>query len=185
MTDVTQEVTEVIRSATKREAEHWTIQHGHEWAFIFIDEVKGTICIESSFGTWGFTWSHHGHSSLKEFLQGVEYDYFFGKVDQHTHGRQFDFDKTIFVMRLLTIERRKEGDLGKEDARSVWDSIDVMEHVQTEHEFYDNLYHNSIIAEELYGWDISDVARYGRHPQCEGFWTQIWPVFLEATKLEK
>lgn len=169
--------------AKKSQAEKYLVRAGHERAFIFVDEDTGTLAIVSSFGNWGYTWTAYGapERTLKEFLAGLEFDYFFGKVDDHNKGREFDAEKTVENAKRVIIEwRRGGGDRGI--ARDAWDDLIL---VQDETDggrqdvFMTRMYESSDLY-QVFDGDFSAAQR--RHPQCEGFWTKIWPVFLEAIK---
>ena len=167
--------------AHKSTAEKWLIRSGLEWAFIFIDEVTRTLSTVGSFGNWGYTWTAIGPRTLKEFLAGLEFDYFFGKVDDANKGREFDAEKTVQNAKRVIIEWRRGGG-DNATARFAWDDLNSIQDETDggrEDVFMTRLYESEDLY-EVFSGDFS--AGHRRHPQCEGFWTKIWPVFLEATK---
>jgi hypothetical protein len=180
-------------------------QRGGEWANITLacwDRMAnvgtkhegiyycGEITIQSSFGTWGYIWTACANP-FKEFLAGAEFDYVFTKF-MGTKLDRFDGDASVREVCKWITEGRRDGSLSKSEAREAWDALEDVRSVAEygEHEF---------------GTAMMDVARSldDRHPlhdhfadpcgwprctkydaQAQGFWRQLWPLFIEALKAE-
>lgn len=149
-----------------------------EWAHIVVDERTGLFVAHGGFGTFGYCWTHIGKQTLKQFLAGLEYDYFFGKVAD-SRGRMFCPEATLRVIRELIVERRRGGGLDKGSAREAWDELGGMSAPLNPHEFMAELDDCPAVMKAL-RYDLFDLARDRRDPKCVGFWEQIWPEFLAA-----
>lgn len=160
--------------------EYFNIRTPHgEWAEICMVEATGTFMAYSSFGTFAHHWPAIGLGvPLREFLRTLEFGYFFGKVSS-TRGRVFCAESTRRGLKALVLEQRRSEPsyLSADHARHAYDAIGeiVSENVD---EFFNHLVNDSDIWKVTRG-DYSDVARHVRDPQCEGFWREIWPRFLE------
>ena len=61
------------------------------WAKITIDERDGMFSAQSDYGTYAYSWPHHGRKSFKHFLIEIARDshYFLKKVSSRTHSKAF------------------------------------------------------------------------------------------------
>lgn len=174
---------------------------GHEWATIVLFGWQGTgvdkqqrecgeILIHSSFGSWANSWGHLGQP-FKSFLLQAERDYV-GSKFMNERAYEFDGEKTMRDLRQRLIEWRKQGELKKEDARSLWDHLQENEDILTssDHEFIGGM---EIARAELV--PSRQLLRFLEEPweymsmslnRCfAGFWREVWPVFLEQLKAEQ
>lgn len=157
-------------------AEFYRIRNGGEWAHITINERTGTFMAQSSYGTFGYIWTAIGDCTLKQFLAGLEYGYFFSKVAA-SHGYKFSADRTIQSLREMIIEARREKDIDDLEARTLWRVADTAKEYDDEGAFLGAMYFDYDMSRFLRG-DVTGVTRRERDPQCAGFWEKIWPVFL-------
>ena len=150
----------------------------------------GEITIQSSFGTWGYIWTACS-TPFKHFLQKAEFDYVFTKF-MGTKLDRFDGEASVLEAFKWITEGRRRGEMSKHEAREAWDALDDVRSMAEcgEHDF---------------GAAMMDVARSldDRHPlhdhfadpsgwprctkydcQAQGFWRQLWPLFIEALKAE-
>lgn len=148
-----------------------------EWAFIYLDEEKGTFSAISSFGNYAHIWSHRGGETLKEFLRDLEFDYFMGKT-RGLERERFDFKATIKGMETFVKDQRRQGALSKEEARDAWDDIEALEYGDSVDLFVADVYDSDAIC-TAYGHDFEGVIVNSPDPQCVGFWEAIWPEFLK------
>lgn len=151
--------------------------HKGEWAFIYLDEEKGVFSAYTSFGTYAYCWSHIGNATLKEFLRGLDCDYFMKKARGQGYMR-FDFDATIEGMKAFVADQRRQGSLTMDEARDAWSDIEAIENRQSVELFVDDVYSSKPIC-EAYGHDFDGVCCDRLDPQCKGFWEIIWPEFLK------
>lgn len=192
-------------SVTKDTVERYSIRTDHEHASIFIrcwDRMAnvgtphegiyycGEIAINSSYGSWGYTWTACG-SPFKKFLIGAEFGYVFTKFmgsDLH----RFDGPASVREMFTVIARDRREGSMSKSEAREAWDLLDeardeaecgsrdfgdamryVAGNLPLEHPMRDNF--NDCMA-----WP--HCTKY--EIQAEGFWKTIWPEFVGALRAE-
>lgn len=151
---------------------------GFEWAFIYVDETTGVFSCYSSFGTYAYCWTHIGTATLKEFLSGLDFDYFMGKTRQGY--RRFDPDATVKGVKEYIIERRRDGSLDRTDARNAWTDADDLWQNDS-HEFFEALCSSGPLM-KLYGGDYYDIARERPDGNSRGFWEKIWPEFLNKIR---
>jgi hypothetical protein len=148
----------------------------------------GEIQINSSFGSWANSWNACG-SPFKEFLTELDFDYIFTKF----MGSALDvFDGNASTKAVFTkiIETRRERQIGREEARAIWEDCELYLDRYSEHEFGDGM---QSVARELsqnhpmhaYFADPMEWPRPTRYDyQAKGFWDKLWPEFIGALKAE-
>jgi hypothetical protein len=150
----------------------------------------GEIQIHSSFGSWGHFWSSCA-VPFKRFLIGAEFDYVFTKF-MGTKLDRFDGEASAREVLKWIIEDRRRNGMSKAEAREAWEAFDDVRSMAE-------------CSEYDFGTAMMDVARSldQRHPmhdnfadpcgwpkvtkydmQAQGFWRQLWPLFIEALKAE-
>ena len=157
-----------------------------EWAHIFLTEGRrkddgnywGTISVVSSYGEYGFIWSHMG-CPLRVFLKNLTFDYAMGKF-RSSAVYIFDFYETIKALKELVTDSYT----GKEDK----EILDVLQEIEDEGPcIHDELLRQ--ITDELPDFanshDIWEIAETMPDPQCKGFWDTIWPLMLAEFEKEK
>jgi hypothetical protein len=156
--------------------DRFIIRKEHEWAFVYVDEKTGVFACYSSFGTYAYCWTHIGDRTLKQFLSGLNFDYFMGKTRRDY--LRFDFDATVEGIKQHIKEGRRNGDLTKAEARAAWGSIEDLSDENSPDRFADSLYWSKPLM-HAYGNDMCDVCRERPDPDSRGFWKTIWPEFLK------
>lgn len=161
----------------------------------------GEILIHSSFGSWANSWGHCG-VSFDKFLMKIERGYCADKF-MGEKARVFDGEATVRELRTSLIEARRTGGLTRNDARSIWDWIEENE-LDLQSGGNEFVYRMNECAREaewedaLTGrpdWDTGpgrgalhfleepwDRIRTDIDKQFEGFWRDLWPVFIEHLK---
>lgn len=150
----------------------------------------GEIQIHSSFGSWGHSWSACG-VPFKRFLTDAGFDYVFTKF-MGTKLDRFDGEASAREVLKSIIEERRTNGMSKAEAREAWDA-------------FDNVRSMAECGEHDFGTAMMEVAHSlgRRHPmhdnfadpcgwpkvtkydvQAQGFWRQLWPLFVEALKAE-
>jgi len=162
-------------------AEFYKVRNKYDWAFVTINEATGTFMTEGSFGTYAYTWTAIGDQTLKQFLAGLDFDYFMSKTKGLAY-RVFDHDGTIAELRRIIKEARREGNRDKEQTREAWDATEALED-----EYYDDqgLFLNAMQGHseimDVIGWDDWwHVTRTRDDAQCRGFWEMMWPEIVKA-----
>lgn len=193
-------------TVTKDTIERYRIRANHEWASIMVScwERKanvgtkhegiyycGEITIQSSFGSWGYTWTACAEP-FKEFLVHAEFGYMFTKF-MGTKLRRYDGHATMQQIKRDIIEQRLLGSVSQAGAREAWDAVSIE---------VDRIEHGN---ETDMGYAMFDVARVidKHHPmrdyfadasgwpritnpddQAVGFWRELWPAFVDALRAE-
>lgn len=162
----------------------------------------GEILIHSSFGSWAYQWGHLG-MPFDQWLQKAERGYCAEKL-LGTRAREFDGEASVKALRQSLLEHRRSGDIAKNDARSIWDWIednDVDLESGSEEFFVTRLYDCAREADwedegTPHKYHLNNPGRGARHfldepynrpcrrlnRQFEGFWRDLWPVFVEQLK---
>ena len=179
-------------------------KRGGEWAYITMHcwdnpapdgsarnmYYCGQITIQSSFGTWGHTWTACG-VPFKQFLIDVDFGYAFTKF-MGTDLVRFDGEATMKQILTDIVERRRRDSLTKDEAREAWDMVQTESGRITE-SANDYGYAMMDIAAQLdrrhdmreYFSDPSGWPRCTRYDyQAQGFWRTLWPLFIDALKDE-
>lgn len=160
----------------------------------------GEILIHSSFGSWANSWGHLG-IPFDKWLTKAERGYC---AEKFMGGKAYKFDgeKTVKELRNSLLKRRQDGDITKNDARSIWDYMD---------EFEDELTSSADLFctgmgrcySEANWEDVAEnkycecgpgngARRFLQEPweriatsldnQFAGFWRDMWPVFVDHLK---
>jgi hypothetical protein len=151
--------------------------HRGEWAFIYLDEEKGTFTCYSSYGSFNYCWYSIGTATLKEFLTGLNRGYFMQKCRGRDY-MQFDFDETIKSIRKQIQEWRADGRLDSDKARDCWDEVREMERTNSADVFCERFWSCSALS-RAYNGDYEGIICESIDPQCREFWKVIWPEFLK------
>ncbi len=163
--------------------EFYKIYVGMEWSHITIDEESGTFMATGSFGSFGHIWNSIGDRTLKEFLAGIDRQYFFEKTRGAT-AKTFDFDRSVKALKEQIIDMRRQGDLTKDEARRAWREVGWLDHTSSAHHFVDQ-----VLSEEALGRyfrdDYWDIPQFSLSPDCVGFWEVIWTTFKAAISTKK
>ena len=96
------------------------------WAKITIDERDGMFSAQSDYGTYAYSWPHHGRKSFKHFLIEIARDshYFLKKVSSRTH---FDYYKHLKKWKKAIIEARRAGECSTNEAREAWQFLEGLD----------------------------------------------------------
>ena len=175
-------------------------KHPGEWATITIAQWQakrdprgtnygGEIVINSTFGTWGNTWSACA-VPFKQFLIGLDFDYIFTTFMGHRLN-QFDAEASWDAILKRIIRQRREGHLDKAEAREAWATViehrdDMMNDVGFGYAMFEiakRLDHHHPMRDHFadpMAWETHN--RYDHQAVC--FWNQIWPEFTAALRVE-
>lgn len=144
----------------------------------------GSLAIQSSYGTFAYTWGATGDGPFLSFLLDLDFDYFMGKA--RPGYREFDAEATIAELRRMVIRARREGWGGisdREKGREAWDFLAEMDPVcQSAEYFLSELLRCDLIS-EMVGGDY-DFCRQRPNPNARGFWQELWPVLCDHWRQE-
>lgn len=153
----------------------YVVSAKHEWAVIYIDEREGSFSCQSTFGTYAFIWRAIGDRTLKEFLRGLDFDYFMGKT--RPGYMRFDEERSIAWLKDYILRARRENSLDKEEARKAFNELEWLS-PDGEGMFAASIYDSPGIMHALSN-DPSGCIQYAADGNSRGFWKIIWPIFLE------
>lgn len=180
--------------------EAYTARAQGEWATIIIRGWQSTgndgkpheigeILIHSSFGSWAYQWGHLG-LPFREWLPKAERAYCAEKF-LGTKAYQFDGATSVRELRRHLLQYRRDGSLGKGDARELWDWIDDNEcELETsENDFVWALERadTEIVATDQVRHFLSEPWEYLHETLNRSFarfWEVLWPVFVAQLKAE-
>jgi len=155
------------------------------WWAVFTISGEGMFNVQSDFGNYSYWWRSPGHRSFKEFLIDLEPTYTMGKLNDQ-RPRVFDVKSTVNSLKKEVIERRKEGEITQEFARSCFDDIDRIrrENSDTVDQYFSILHEISFLP-KLYDFDYSMIpCRTEYDPMLQGFMKHIYPEFVRILKEE-
>lgn len=145
-----------------------------EWARIWITD-DGCISILSDYGNYGYWFGGLPPCGMRAFLVQAGDDYLSGKFS--AGKREIDHDATEQRIKRDIIERRREGDLDREEARAEWE---LMRGVNW--------------SSELEQWDWARASKLQDEPwrmfqecypiQVTMFLKELWPLFVLQLKAE-
>jgi hypothetical protein len=138
------------------------------------------LVVWGDYGPFEHYWSHCGGEDTKwwSWLEDTDQDYFFKKITDHKH-REFDFDATLCALKADLLEKRRDGDIRKGQARAAWDTLEEWDTGMALDAVMDRLYSDRDLS-AVFGWD--DLGCYARErvkPAMQGFWERIWRPFIE------
>ncbi len=145
---------------------------GFGWANITIREWPrgGSFDAQSDYGSYSYTWSSIGDRTLRKFIMGLDFGYFMGKAKPGY--MRFDSRATTDEVRRMILERRREGDLAKSDARDMYDNLYMLEEASSEDSYYANWY--DYFGRLCDSYDAPNIAK--PDAQSLAFWNDVWPA---------
>lgn len=149
-----------------------------------------------------YYWGSIGECSIKEFIVGLDFGYWSGKLFPGSDRSYFEQQKTEDKMKAMVIKYRREGELEKDEAREIYDYFDkevdysdsnifchqIAEHDFAEHASYQcdpsvlrqRLNHKRDRLRELfnpYEGDMDPVKSYD--PHVAQIWYNSWLPFTK------
>ena len=174
-----------MRDATaieRKPAVAWTLRNCGDFAEIFVRHGQRrdrsgpntwvTVSIVSSYGDWGYFWSHCGHRPWWRFLADLDRQYAMEKFMGDGY-RLASVEATLKGMRANLIERRRGGDLSAEAARGAFDVLAL-------HDGGDSLdaVMHAASGTRAFGDCYFDMVRTEVSPQAIGFWDTFWTPWV-------
>lgn len=162
--------------------------HG-EYADAALREWKsgGSITVQSSFGTFAYSWNAIGGRTLRNFLRGLSFDYFMGKTRDAGY-QEFDGPATVKAIRKGILLMRRERSAPASAILAAWRAVrpvNVFGTTRSPTDFIFELGQDAGDIEALFG-TFADVPWGTRNnANCVAFWEQIWPVLCEEWRKEE
>lgn len=185
-------------NVTREQADSYFIdardEEGHRrgWARIFVqsglrakarqdDSDTWWVCVAviSDWGNFGHLWSHCG-APPERFLARLERGYAMGKF-LGEKLMEYDGEETLRNVKRWLIERRREHDLDKEQAREAWNEVCLTDDIiEGDINGLVRVVHELAIPARAQHDDPWELAAKRINPQAEDFWRWAWPPFVEA-----
>ncbi|WP_157641874.1 hypothetical protein [Burkholderia ubonensis] len=134
----------------------------------------GELLVHSSFGQFCHTWNSCA-VPFKQFLLGIGFDSFMTKClgDDYL---VFDGGASVKKVKQAILQNRREEGLSAEDARELWDEVDMVSETAEDSEAGFHIALADVCGEETIGSSSDYVVRVPSS-QAEGFWRELWPEF--------
>jgi hypothetical protein len=95
---------------------------GYPWGIFYIDEGSGIFFAVTDYGSWSYSWTHHGCKNLKEFLVEIlDKPYCIEKLSKGK--REFDVHETQKKVLYDLFNARREEAFSKFEARRLYEDI--------------------------------------------------------------
>ena len=154
---------------------------GWGWAVATIREWPrgGQIDIQSDFGNYGNTWTAVGDRSLREFLCGLDFDYFMNKAGGAY--REFDEEATVRGSKADIFRALREGSIDRSTAHEWRDEVDLCGDTGSEH-----LFAERVMAHDWFYklYDTYPGIIMMDSPQARAFWDGPWQALRAHWKQE-
>lgn len=156
-------------------------RHGWGWATATIREWRegGQIDVQSDFGNYAYSWGAIGDRTLREFLCGLDFDYFMNKA-----GRGycvFDEEATVRAIKAEIFDQLKHGCIDRVTAHEWRDELDDIGDCGSEHLFAERLMSHEWFY-KLYDTYPSIATR--DCPQARAFWDGPWQALCAHWRAE-
>lgn len=183
-------------SITKKMIQAYEVRNDGEFGNVSIEEISYSsfdndrhacrVMITSSFGDYGYFWSHCGGRG-KKFLTHMSMDYAMGKF-MGSRLDVFDFDATIIDMKKPLLEEVRKRDINPDLARAFWDAI---KNIESERPDNENMF--VLICREQFDEIDTNDDRFSEpwhytkkkyDPAAVGFWNTIWLPLMDELRAE-
>lgn len=141
------------------------------------------ISISSDYGDWTYFWSHPG-ACWRKFLAKISMAYAAGKFGC---DRWFDLEATDRWMKYDIVQRRRQGDCTKQEARDAWEALqaacdDCCDNARTYQEILanDRRWHGIWCGD----WADALTVRFDTDPSFKSFWETTWQDFIGQLQAE-
>jgi hypothetical protein len=171
-----------------------------QWAIISISD-DGMFNAQTDCGNFNYFWPSFG-TNFKLFIIDIfskDSDYLYRKIRNRERDEKIDVEKTIDNMKKRVIESRRDvssrrstgGGLTQEEARMLWDALDIIQSCHTEmsadafslivdHELPSEI-GSKVFSDE---WLYEDIIVNTFDKQAKTFCDVVAPLFAEVLKVE-
>lgn len=137
------------------------------WCKVRLQEDPGSVVILSDYGNWSNFWQPaHRSQKLPEFLAGLDADYAGGKF-LGAGLDVYDEDRTRKTIAENILQSRREGDLSKDEARTHWNEIDLLD------AGFDAWCQETTLP-DAWEWGYGTIME----PDWRNFWDRLWVPFV-------
>lgn len=151
------------------------------WARIWVTS-DGLITIASDYGHFGYWFGGPG-CEIRRFLTGVDpSQHGYMAIKLAAGRREYDAEETVRRIRGEVARMRKQGELDRNIARELWDSVDDFELGSSDARASSWL--DEDVVQEHLGVDAYGYFSRQIPGDVRGFMRDVWPVFVETLKTE-
>lgn len=167
--------------------------NGHDFCELIIDEENKNFTARL-YGseTYSYGWEAPGEDFIQFLIDTFikHNDYLFGKLENISFRNYIDTEKTGRKLREMILNARRSLEISEEEARDIWDYIEIFEGDDdlTESHFYGiyNTYfgvaiEHGIISDEPW---FEDFVEHKEDFQCRVFCEKVAPILAEVLKQE-
>lgn len=171
------------------DAFEWTVRNGSEYGMFYVrfgsnkPEDKGQspstwihLSIISSFGKFGYTWSHCGPVAWNKFLCDLNQDYAMEKL-MGGQWRAPCVETTLRKAKHSVLEMRKKQRLCKEQARQAYNVCDDYQNDQDINEVLQALSNTQAFKDNYF-----EMVQTAESQQGVAFWEQLWIPWTKVIK---
>ena len=123
--------------------------HHYGWANFTVCDATGEFSILSDWGNWSHAWNprhlgNEGKTTLTEFLAKGDCDYIVNKLSYKSSDLKdvFDREETLKGFREYIVQERRAYELGKEEAREMWEQVEAVCDEMDPHGESDRIYYS-------------------------------------------
>jgi len=156
----------------------WAEFYLYEWKNTDSDGMAGSIAINSSYGTFGYTFGGVGNS-FKEFLISTNMDYMMDKLSSYKL-QAFSFEKTVQGLKDDVREMRKSAELDREQARHQFNYLKELEYTDNGQYLIEKFYSDGVLTSS----DLWERGRTEVREDLKHFWEKLWLPLMEEFKTD-
>ena len=149
-----------------------------------------TITVNSSFGSFAHCWSSIGPNDWRDFLARLDRGYLLSKFFG-AEAHVFCAESTVRNL-MDWCEKEAQEQLNTEDFSDFKDECDSLSDTGIPFDSAESFYfYMRAVSERLSDQNALDSDLIGSfaakkiNPQANGFWTEIWPAFIDALQKEQ
>ncbi|WP_342471617.1 hypothetical protein MHH70_12435 [Metasolibacillus sp. FSL H7-0170] len=167
--------------------------NGHDFCELIVDEGNNNFTARLYGGeTYSYGWSSPGNDFIKFLIRVFSkgYDYLLSKLENPSFYNFIDTEKTGRNLRVIILTARKESRLTQDEARDLWDCIEILEgHDDLTNSHFYNIYStyfeaaikNGVISDEPW---FEDFIERKEDWKCRVFCEKVAPILAEVLKQE-
>lgn len=151
----------------------------HGWATFYVDDAQGTLAVASDWGSYSYRWGRGSHLAVdppdlsRALATRFGAHYVANKLFPEHHV--YDPQATERAWRDWLIQLRRDGSIGREEAREAWDEIGLLD-FGGEPPLDD--------AHKAMGSDVWELTETSEHPWFVRLRDDLLPAFLAELRTE-
>lgn len=167
--------------------------NGHDFCELIVDEANNNFTARLYGGeTYSYGWGAPGDDFIKFLIDtfSKRNDYLYDKLENISYRDFIDTEKTGSNLRKIILTARRSLNLTEDEARDLWDYIEVFEGYDdlTDSHFYgiypsyfESAIKNDVISDEPW---FEDFVKHKEDRKCRVFCEKVAPILAEVLKQE-